>query len=193
MCLVYGVPVSSDERAKEQTNHEDPRLEYDVQSADWYAYTENYGTSEEKKFVKYFASQIKDLRDKYEGAEIYLLRNELDYWLYSVKDGRRFSPDYMLIINDVKNGELYYQCLIEPKGGHIIDKDAWKEESLVALSDDSEIVFDSEEGDSKKYKEYLKEMSKNGYKEIKNLGLVFYNTDPRTEEDFALDFQDKVL
>lgn len=185
--------VSTDERAKAQSEHDDPLLQYDIQSANWYAYDENYGTSEEKKFVKYIAGQIEDLKAKYKGAEIYLIRNELDYYLFSPKDGRRFSPDYILIINDVSTGEMYYQCLMEPKGGHLLEHDAWKEQALISLSDDSEIVFDSEEGDTSNYKEYLKEVSKYGYKEIKSLGFKFYNSDPRGEEDFALDFQEQLL
>lgn len=70
--------VSTDERAKPQSSHDNPELQYDIQSADWYAYDENYGTSEEKRFVKYIASQVRDLHNKYAGAEIYLIRNELD-------------------------------------------------------------------------------------------------------------------
>lgn len=190
--------TSSDERARGQSdwtpkNSESEDLQYDVKNAEWYAYDENYGTSEEKKFVKYIATQIDYLRAKYEGAEVYLIRNELDYWLFSPQDGRRFSPDYMLIINDVKTGNMYYQCIIEPKGGHLLEQDSWKEEALICLADKSEIVFDVEENDKLAYKEYLAEMSKHGYKEIKNLGLKFYNTDPRDEEDFAIDFQEKLL
>jgi type III restriction enzyme len=185
--------ISNDERSKAQSDHDNPELQYDIQSANWYAYDENYGTSEEKRFVKYLASQVDDLRAKYAGAEIYLIRNELDYWLFSPQDGRRFSPDYMLIVNDVKNGEIYYQCLIEPKGGHLLEHDAWKEEALISLADDSEVVFDAQDGDTRNYRDYLEEISKHGYKEIKSLGLKFYNSDPRGEEDFALDFQDKLL
>ncbi len=187
------VYASTDERAKAQSDHDNPELQYDIHNADWYAYSENYGTSEEKKFVKYLASQIDDLRAKYKGAEIYLIRNELDYWLYSPQDGRRFSPDYMLIINDVANNELYYQVLIEPKGGHILDQDLWKEQALISLNDNSEVVFDSNEDDKRAYKEYLAEMSQHGYKVIKPLGIKFYNSDKRGEADFALDFQDKLL
>jgi type III restriction enzyme len=185
--------ISTDERAKAQTDHDNPDLQFNVKGADWYAYSENYGTSEEKRFVKYLASQIDDLHAKYEGSEIYLVRNELDYWLYSLKDGRRFSPDYMLIINDVANKQLYYQVIIEPKGGHILDQDLWKEEALISLNDDSEVVFDANENDKQGYKDYLAEMSKHGYKEIKPIGIKFYNTDPRSESEFALDFEGKLL
>ncbi len=185
--------ISTDERAKAQSNHDVAELQYDIHNADWYAYSENYGTSEEKKFVKYLASQIDNLRGKYQGAEIYLIRNELDYWLYSLKDGRRFSPDYLLIINDVVTSQLYYQVIIEPKGGHLLEQDAWKEEALISLNDDSDVVFDSNESDKQPYKDYLVEMSKHGYKEIKPIGIKFYNTDPRSESDFALDFEGKLL
>lgn len=185
--------MSNDERAKAQSGHDNPQLQYDVQSANWYAYDENYGTGEEKRFVKYLASQVDDLRVRYEGAEVYLIRNELDYWLFSPQDGRRFSPDYMLIVNDVNSGEMYYQCLIEPKGGHLLEHDAWKEEALVSLAETSEVVFDAEGGDTRNYREYLEEASQHGYKEIRCLGLKFYNSDPRGEEDFALEFQAKLL
>lgn len=185
--------TSNDERAKAQSDHDNPEIQYDVEHADWYAYSENYGTSEEKLFVKYVASQIDDLYSKYKGAEVYLIRNELDYWLFSPQDGRRFSPDYMLIVNDVVNEQMYYQVLIEPKGGHLLEHDAWKEQALISLADDAEVVFDAEEGDTRGYKEYLEEVSKHGYKEIKPLGLKFFNSDPRGVEDFAIEFQDKLL
>ena len=184
--------ISNDERSRPQSNHDKHELRYEISSADWYAYDENYGTSEEKKFVKYIASQIDDLYKKYKNAEIYLIRNEIDYWIFSPQDGRRFSPDYILIINDFITGEIYYQCLIEPKGGHILEQEIWKEEALISLDENSEIVFDSEESDTQNYKIYLEEISKHGYKEIKNLGLRFYNSEPRGEEDFAFDFQDKL-
>ena len=181
-----------DERAKPQSDHDNPDLQFDVESAEWYAYSENYGTSEEKKFVKFVATQIEELKSRYTGAEIYVIRNELDYWLFSPLDGRRFSPDYMLIINDAQNGEMYYQCLIEPKGGHIIEKDSWKEKVLISLADESEITFDAEHDDDQNYIDFLNEVKEHGYKEVKCLGFKFYNTEPRTESEFAIDFQTRM-
>ena len=93
----------------------------------------------------------------------------------------------------MKNQELYYQVIIEPKGGHLLDHDEWKEEALVSLNDDSEVVFDEKETDSRAYKEYLEEVKKSGYKVIKLIGIKFYNSDTRGEEVFALDFQAKLL
>ncbi len=184
--------ISTDERAKPQTDHDNPELQFDVKHAEWYVYDENYGTSEEKKFVKWMSTQIENLHNKYLGSEIYVIRNELDYWLFGF-DGHRFSPDYLLIINDVLNKKMYYQCLIEPKGGHLLAQDDWKEQSLIMLNENSEVVFTENENDKKAYKEYLKEVQSRGFQEIKNIGLKFFNTDPRTVEDFALDFEDKLF
>lgn len=183
--------ISTDERAKPQTEHDNPDLRFDVKHAEWYAYDENYGTSEEKKFVKWMSTQISNLHSEYPNSEIYVIRNELDYWLFGF-DGRRFSPDYLLIINDTVNKKMYYQCLIEPKGGHLLEQDKWKEESLIMLNDSSEVVFDEGDNGKRKYREYLQEVKSRGYQEVKNIGLKFFNTTPRTEEDFALDFEDKL-
>ena len=43
-----------DERGKPQTGNDDPNLALDIGKLEWYAYNENYGTSEEKRFVKVY-------------------------------------------------------------------------------------------------------------------------------------------
>ena len=193
--VVYRVPI---ERAKPQTNHDKPDLRLDIGSLEWFAYDENYGTSEEKRFVKFINKNIISLQEQYHGAEIYLVRNELDYWLFS-EDGRRFSPDYLLFINDATSKQLYYQCIVEAKGGHLIDKDKWKEDALVWLTETSRVMFSLDEEETaikhnrQAYKSYLESVKNSGYRTIKNIGLKFYNTDPREEADFALDFEDKLL
>lgn len=184
--------IAPDERAKEQTNHDNQDLNFDIVNADWYAYSENYGTSEEKRFVKYIATQIDDLKQKYQGSEIYLIRNELDYYLFDIESGRRFSPDYMMIINDVKNQSLYYQCLFEPKGGHLLQKDEWKEKALISLNDNSKIVFDVDDMKQDDYQNYINQINEQGYQEIKCLGFKFYNSDTRGESDFGTDFNGKL-
>ena len=98
---------------KPQTGNEKYGL--DISEQDWYAYDENYGTSEEKKFVKFLHTKIESLKTKYPGCEIYCVRNELEYWMYSFNNGKRFSPDYMMFINDTENNRLYYQCVFEVK------------------------------------------------------------------------------
>lgn len=113
------------ERANPQENHEE--FPIDLVKANWYSHNENYGTTDEKKFVKFFESKIDDLRKKYQNAEIWLMRNELEFAIYDFETGERFSPDFVLFINDIENKKLYYQCLFEVKGGHLVKKDEWKE------------------------------------------------------------------
>lgn len=185
--------ITNDERSKPQTNNQNIELAYDVKNADWYAYDENYGTSEEKKFVKWCASQINKLRKTYSTSEIYVIRNELDYCFYSPEDGRRFFPDYILIINDTANHEMYYQCIIEPKGGHIMKQDRWKEEAMDCIDKNSEVVFDPTSHDTKDEKDFLNEIKAQGYQEVRNIGTLFFNAD--TEENafrFADDFGKKL-
>lgn len=101
------------ERAMAQKNHEN--FPIDLIKADWYSHNENYGTTDEKKFVKFFESKIADLREKYKNAEIWLVRNELEFAMYGFETGERFAPDFVLFINDVENKTLYYQGLFEIK------------------------------------------------------------------------------
>ena len=181
--------IAPDERAKGQSSHDNSELHYNINKADWYAYNENYGTSEEKRFVKFIASHIDALKQNYPTAEIYLIRNELDYYLFNIDDGRRFSPDYMMIINDTQNKKLYYQCLFEPKGGHLLEKDNWKESALINLNNESQTQLYCDDMDS----QFLEEIEKQGYQEIKCLGFKFFNSDIRGINDFAIDFTKNLL
>ena len=195
------VYIAPDERAKAQSSEDNPNLQYDVQNADWYAYDENYGTSEEKLMVKWISGQIPTLRQHYPGCEIYLIRNELDYFIVSPKDGRRFSPDYLLIINDTLNHEMYYQIIIEPKGGHLLLKDGWKEQVLLNLnhlgSDDTE-ASPTDQDIAKGFMVAEKSpagqwIRQNGYKLIKPIGLPFYNHEGEQFSEFTAAFRQKLL
>lgn len=181
--------IAPDERAKGQSSHDNNELHHNINNADWYAYNENYGTSEEKRFVKFIASHIEALQQTYPTAEIYLIRNELDYALFNIDDGRRFSPDYMMIINDTHNNTLYYQCLFEPKGGHLLKKDEWKESALMSLEHKSQTQFYHNDIDG----DFLDTIKKQGYQEIKCLGFKFFNSDAKGINDFATDFTKKLL
>ena len=107
----------------------------DLSDKDWYAYNDNYGTSEEKKFVKYFSSLVSDLKQKFDG--LYLIRNELQACIYSFDDGAKFEPDYVLILTknqDQGSKKSLYVCMfIEPKGEHLLQKDSWKNKLLLDL------------------------------------------------------------
>ena len=99
---------------------------------DWFVYTDNYGTSEEKAFVAYFRGYVADLRKMYN--RIYLVRNEREFHIYSFEDGERFEPDYVLFLQrDKTDGFEQLQIFIEPKGTQLLEKDAWKEKFLLQL------------------------------------------------------------
>jgi len=104
----------------------------DLMTEDWFAYTDNFGTSEEKAFVAYFRGYVTDLRKFYK--RIYLIRNERAFHIYSFEDGERFEPDYVLFLqNDKTDGFEQLQIFIEPKGTQLLEKDAWKEKFLLQL------------------------------------------------------------
>lgn len=106
----------------------------DLSSEDWFVFNDNFGTSEEKAFVRYFKDYVDTLRSKYD--KVYLLRNERQIHLYSFDDGERFEPDYILYL--CKNRADSVEQLIvfvEPKGTHLIDSDKWKEDFLLELKE----------------------------------------------------------
>lgn len=121
-------------------SQKDPSVErdwrIDLSAEDWFAYTDNFGTSEEKAFVAYFRGYVDDLRKTY--SRIYLVRNERQFHLYSFEDGQRFEPDYVLFLQKKKaDGYEQLQILIEPKGSHLLDADSWKEKFLLQLRDEA--------------------------------------------------------
>lgn len=152
------------------------RLGIDLSQEDWYVYDDNYGTSEEKAFVKCFSHQVAELRKIY--TEIYLVRNEriADLAIYSFETGERFEPDFLLFLRKMnEDGYEQQQIYIEPKGTHLLDKDAWKEQFLLRIEDEGIAC--------KKYAD------DNQYKII---GLPFFNEDRRKSE-FEKAFHDDVF
>jgi len=105
-------------------------LKLDLSIADWFVFNDNYGTTEEKAFVKHFSSYVEGLKQEYE--MVYLIRNERQLVLYSFEGGERFEPDYLMFLrrrNDT--GAEQYQIFVEPKGNHLIAQDKWKEDFLL--------------------------------------------------------------
>ena len=102
-----------------------------VASRDWYVFNANYGTSEEKAFVRMLDRQIKRLQEKYD--KIYLFRNERHFKIYNFEDGQAFEPDFILFLRE-KDRDTY-QMFVEPKGEHLQEHDRWKEVFLEQLTD----------------------------------------------------------
>ena len=140
----------------------------DLSKEDWFAFEDNFGTSEEKAFVAYFKSYVPQLKAKYD--KVYLLRNERQLHIYSFEGGERFEPDYLLFLHSTKNeGYEQLQVFIEPKGSHLVETDKWKEDFLLEI-----------EGTAMPRKVYVDD---NDYK---IWGFHFFNQDVRATE-FAED------
>ena len=120
-----------------KTNHEDD-FRLPIDQKDWYVYEDNFGTSEEKYFVKYINNMIDDLKEKYD--DVYLLRNEGLFKVFRFSDGQALEPDFVLFMREKETKEkLNYQIFVEPKGGHLIAEDKWKEKFLAEVKEDSNI------------------------------------------------------
>jgi len=108
----------------------------DLAYESWYVYDDNYGTSEEKAFVKYFKGIELELRKKYD--EVYLVRNERipALAIYEFDTGERFEPDFLLFLQKKgTDGYFQEQIYIEPKGSHLLEKDKWKEDFLLKIEE----------------------------------------------------------
>ncbi|MBO1225441.1 MAG: DEAD/DEAH box helicase family protein [Candidatus Scalindua sediminis] len=104
-----------------------------VSDRSWYVFNANYGTSEEKAFVRMLDRQIGKLQEKYNS--IYLIRNERHFKIYSFKDGQAFEPDFVLFLKEKNADLLTYQLFIEPKGKHLKEHDKWKQQFLKEITD----------------------------------------------------------
>lgn len=111
-------------------------MRIDLKNEDWFAFTDNYGTSEEKAFVSYFRDYVDKLKELY--SKVYLIRNERQMHLYSFDGGMRFEPDYVLFLQkDNTDGFEQIQVFIEPKGMHLVESDKWKEDFLLQLKENA--------------------------------------------------------
>lgn len=142
----------------------------DLSTEDWFAYTDNYGTSEEKAFVAYFRDYVDTFKAKYD--KVYLVRNERQFHLHSFEGGKRFEPDYVLFLQNAKsNGYEQLQIFIEPKGKGFIKADKWKENFLLQIKEKSNPIIKFADDN-----EYI------------IWGIHFFNDELRSRE-FDKDFQ----
>ena len=106
----------------------------DLTSKDWYVFNDNYGTSEEKKFVVYLNSAIANLKKKYD--RVFLIRNELFFSIYSFNSGDKFEPDYVLLLVKENAKKNDFLCVfVEPKGEHLLETDKWKGDFLLQIEE----------------------------------------------------------
>jgi type III restriction-modification enzyme len=116
-------------KGNSQNNCSNEEYRLDLTNESWYVFNDNYGTSEEKLFIKYFKTHIEPkLKEK--KLEYYVVRNERipELAIYSFEAGERFEPDFLIFVRKQRSeGSLTYQGYIEPKGNQLLDNDAWKE------------------------------------------------------------------
>ena len=127
---------------------------------EWYVFNANYGTSEEKAFVRMLDAQIGELKEKYDG--IYLVRNERHFKIYNFDDGQAFEPDFVLFLREKNGNTLIRQIFIEPKGKYLQAHEKWKEDFL-------------EEIKEKFSGEVLKFKTQSGTQKYRLIGVPFYN------------------
>ena len=148
---------SDQEFGVSQSSTTNADLYLDLSEKEWYAFNDNFGTSEEKSLVRYINKVYAQLKTEYE--KVYLVRNEKHFQLFNFDDGRALEPDFVLFL--VKKDDpqtVYYQIFIEPKGSHLIEGDKWKQEFLLRLQSEgkTKVLWES--------------------KEYRIVGLPFYNS-----------------
>ncbi|HEM5295310.1 TPA: DEAD/DEAH box helicase family protein [Streptococcus suis] len=127
-----------------QKNPAETQYFEDLDNLDWYAYDDNFGTSEEKLLVRLIKDLMIELEEKW--TDIYLLRNEKAVKIYSFDKGQAFEPDFLMFANDKNTGNVSWQIFIEPKGSQFLDsdntfknsKEGWKQEFLCQISERDE-------------------------------------------------------
>ncbi len=107
--------------------------------------------------------------------EFYLIRNEGGFKLYAFEDGRAVEPDFVLCARENgANENTIYQVFIEPKGGHLIDKDQWKQDFLLAIEKHAKTAVSNIQGS-----QYFL------------LGMPFFNEE-KTKFEFNKQFDEKL-
>lgn len=154
-----------------QSDDRDSNRQINLDAAEWYVYNDNYGTSEEKSFVKYFSTIVDELKQQYD--DVFLVRNErlAPLAIYSFTTGERFEPDFLLFLRKAGRPYRQEQIYVEPKGAHLLETDKWKEEFLLELKENA--VPHTRYVDNTKYR---------------IIGLPFYNSDIRMD-DFRTAFK----
>jgi len=152
-------------------------LKLNLSQLDWYGYEENYGTTEEKRFLRYFNTRIDELKKTYD--LVIVLRNEGQVAIYDFETGRAFQPDFLLFLHKKsgrKKGYEQLQVFVEPKGEHLTEHDKWKEDLLISL--EKEAIPTVKFSDDNDYLVW---------------GLPFYTHEPAEEKRIFTDALDRVV
>jgi len=127
-----------------------------VVKEDFFVYDSTIVNLTEKQLIDRISERVNELKERYE--HVYLIRMDENMHRESVKSealklhqfddktrDRRFEgfqPDFILLL---ENAENYLQIFIEPKGINLLEKEQWKEDLLVYLSEhQAELVFEDQ-------------------------------------------------
>lgn len=168
----YVISENSDkENGISQKDLIETKIFEDIDNLDWYAYTDNFGTSEEKLVVRTIKQHMAELETKL--TDIYLLRNEKAIRIYNFDNGQAFEPDFVMFANDVETGNTSWQFFIEPKGSQFLDADEKFDNGI--------------EGWKQSFLKQIKERDQEGIliddDHYRIVGLPFYNHE-HTKSDF---------
>ena len=146
-----------------------------LETTEWFAQNEIWGTDQEEGFIAFIYNSISELKSIYK--EVVVFRNEMHFPIFSFENGEAFYPDFVLMLQKDSNDSVKsYQVFIEPKGDHLLEKDAWKEEFLLSISKIAKITFESD-----KYR---------------LIGLPFFNKgeiDSALNENFAKEYKKLII
>ncbi len=141
------------------------QIKTDIINKDWFMLNDYTSTEEENNLIDFIEKNITNLKNKYDN--VFLLRNEEVYKIYSFKNGKGFEPDYLLFLSN-KSNSTYYQVFIEPKGENLFEKDKSKNDFLEEISI--------------KYKNKLFKVEDNSYTMF---ALPFYNSNSPLPSDWT--------
>jgi len=155
-------------------------LQLDLSKEEWYVYDENYGTSEEKYFIRFLHGAMDDLKKQYK--DVYLVRNANLFKIYNFSDGRAMEPDFVLFLRKEDEKDwVQYQVFVEAKGEHLIETDRWKEEFLKSIEKEGKVKLET--------------LAEDRHYKLK--GMPFYNEAKKKqfidafEKEFCLAFKGK--
>ena len=177
---VVNFAISNEENGKATSNPISTYHDKDIVTANWYAFTDCYGTSEEKALVKFMKAKYEEFKNDYE--EFYLIRNERHFAIYEFEQGRRFELDFALFLKKKNENEIkHYQIFIEPKGEHLMKEDKWKENFLMRMNDEATVEKKSF-NNSKDIDNLIETFWKDD--EFTVWGLPFYNEKDAKKSEF---------
>lgn len=139
----------------------------------WYVYDKAILNQLEHRLIKLLDIFMEKLRGKYD--DIYVIRNDektTRFKLTEFNGVRGYMPDFIMLIKDKAEAEVYYQVFLEPKGDDRLIQDAWKEDMLAEINDPNLIVIENDDN-------------------VRLVGIKFFADTRR--KDFIQDFADKLF